>query len=634
MRAVRPSIEIFAVVLSVALGLPLVRVLITLLYGVRESRGTLAAMSIAAVVFSAPMIAVVMARVVGSRNATAGTLVGLAIAAAGVQVAHPITWWLAGFGVACALGSWTLLWHGSRVRISKIGSSFVFGFLLGLAVDTSVHASFRTWDAAWQSTPMAVIVTVILALAAIATVPALLRSLPHEAEEGAAASGDEMSVAVLGPFLVLQVLFLHNVAFAGAAAEASIAVGAAAVLAGLAVAMAMTAWGPTCATRTVRVAAGVTIVALAWILPGARGWLVLPALIIGGGLAGWLLSIAPSHSGDVMGNGSGRGGMWRKGAAATIGSLTFVTLVFAFQIHASQPLPVSNRVLPVIAAVMLGVAASVRMPALQPATTGSGRVVFVAVGLASTVPLFLAATTPSPAPMRALDHSMRIMSWNVHSAVDAKGQLVPDSVAATIAAQHPDVVVLQEVSRGWPIGGSLDLAAWLSERLDMPFVWGPAADSQFGNLVLSRAPILESDVWALPFGSGPQRRSLVRVVIDAGGSTVTVAATHLETGPGTDTRAEQIEMVLRAVADDQPTVIAGDMNMQPADDDVSLFLDAGFLSAQDEAGNNAASTARVPSFLGDRPDWVFGSPDLTFSDFTIVQSDLSDHRPLEVTVVW
>lgn len=39
-------------------------------------------------------------------------------------------------------------------------------------------------------------------------------------------------------------------------------------------------------------------------------------------------------------------------------------------------------------------------------------------------------------------------------------------------------------------------------------------------------------------------------------------------------------------------------------------------------------------FPGDRPDWIFGSPGLTFSNFAIVASDASDHRPLVVTVSW
>ncbi|MDQ3209688.1 MAG: endonuclease/exonuclease/phosphatase family protein [Actinomycetota bacterium] len=637
-RAFRSSVAIVAVALSVALGLPLVRVLIAVLYGVRESRGTPAALAIAVAVFSAPMLWVVVRRALGSRAATATALVGLAGAAAGVQIVHPIAWWLAGLGVACALGSWTLLLHAARAGTASGGSTFAVAFMLGLALDASVHAAFRTWDASWQSTPAAVIVTLTLVAATVAAAWSCLRSPePDDVEE---ASRHVMPVAALGPFLVLQTLFLHNVAFAGAASGSSAAVGAGAVLAGTAAAMAITLWGSRMNASTARAAAVVTIVALTSVLPAANRWVVLPALIVAGGLSGWLLSIALGQGGDDPRAGAhhddaaSHRGAWRTSVAVTVGTMTFLALVFLFQIHASQPLPISNRFLPPAAALMLGVAAFARLPAPRPATTWPRPLILAPVVFAVAIPLFLTVTTPDPPPPSALDGSLRIVSWNVHSAVDGQGQVVPDSFAAAIAAQRADVVVLQEVSRGWPIGGSLDLAAWLSARLEMPFVWAPAADAGFGNVILSRSPILESEVMPLPFGSGPQRRSLLRVVLDAGGSTIVVVATHLETGAGSDTREQQIATLLGAVARDERVVIAGDMNMQPADDDVARFLDAGFSSAQDEAGNGTASTARAPNFPGDRPDWIFGSPDLTFSGFTIVNSDLSDHRPLVVTVRW
>lgn len=616
--------------LSVALGLPLIRVLVALLYGMREANGTLVAMSAAAAVFSAPLIAVAMRRAVGSHAAIAFAIVGLAAAAIGVQVVHPIAWWLAGSGVGCALGAWTLLLHASRASATLGRSSFAIGFMLGLAIDTAVHASFRTWDAAWQSTATATIVTLALTLASLATTPMLLRTVGRDVAEGTFA--EALSLAALGPFLALQVLFLHNVAFVGATAGTTTAMGAATVLAGCAVAIVAIAHGARWSSLPGRSAATGALVAIVWALPDAPGIAAVIGVIVAAALSGALFTIAIEGRGVPLHEGA-----LRTGLAATMGTLTFASVVFLYQIHASQPLPFSNRFVPALAAALIGVAttgATPAGPAARAESTRNGRLVTVAVALLVAVPLFLVATRGSQAPAPGLGRSMRVVSWNVHSAVDAQGQVVPDEIARTIAAQRPDVVVLQEVSRGWPVGGSLDLAAWLSARLGMPFVWGPAADGQFGNVVMSRAPILESAVMALPFGSGPQHRSSVSVVIDAGDATVTVIGTHLETGPGTDTRARQIEVVLGAAPGDARTIVAGDMNMQPADEDTSLFFDAGFRSAQDEAGRGASSTARDPMFPGDRPDWILGSPDLTFSNFAIVASNASDHRLLVVTVSW
>ena len=79
-------------------------------------------------------------------------------------------------------------------------------------------------------------------------------------------------------------------------------------------------------------------------------------------------------------------------------------------------------------------------------------------------------------------------------------------------------------------------------------------------------------------------------------------------------------------------MIAGDLNTQPNETNVTLFEDAGFRSAQDVAGDPNAPTARDPQFPGDRVDWIWGAADVSFSAFSTATSDVSDHLPLVVTV--
>src|SRR5690606_22035388 len=67
-----------------------------------------------------------------------------------------------------------------------------------------------------------------------------------------------------------------------------------------------------------------------------------------------------------------------------------------------------------------------------------------------------------------------------------------DALARTIEEVHPDVVVLQEVSRGWLVSSGVDELRWVSHRLGMPYVFGTNADDGIcGNAILTRAPILE-----------------------------------------------------------------------------------------------------------------------------------------------
>jgi endonuclease/exonuclease/phosphatase family metal-dependent hydrolase len=122
--------------------------------------------------------------------------------------------------------------------------------------------------------------------------------------------------------------------------------------------------------------------------------------------------------------------------------------------------------------------------------------------------------------------------------------------------------------------------------------------------------------------------------VDTGGSTPTqVIDVHLQNGDVPATREDQIAAVLAAWPHDPGTVIAGDLNMQPTEDNVRLFTDAGFASAQDDPaiGDPDASTARDPTFPGDRVDWIWITPAVTFTGFAIVDSEASDHLPLVVT---
>lgn len=308
----------------------------------------------------------------------------------------------------------------------------------------------------------------------------------------------------------------------------------------------------------------------------------------------------------------------------------FVALAFAFQIHIDVPLPVPRAAWPIAAAVLLALAA-LRRPD-EPARAPAAILVVPLVGLLA-VPAVLVATAPPLATSPQDLAAYRLLSWNMHTAVNGDGQVDLETIAALIESEDPDVVVLQEVGRGWPIAGSMDQAEWLSLRLDMPFSWAPAADDQFGNVVLSRFPIEAVEVRELPYGEGPQHRSALRAVLQMSpDTTVTVIDAHLQNGDKPETREAQIAAVLDLWGGDLRTVIAGDLNMQPTEDNVNLFLDAGLVSAQDTAGDPSASTARDPTSPTDRVDWIWGTPDLTFEEFEIPASEASDHLPLVTDV--
>ncbi|MGK5531671.1 endonuclease/exonuclease/phosphatase family protein [Streptomyces sp. URMC 129] len=232
---------------------------------------------------------------------------------------------------------------------------------------------------------------------------------------------------------------------------------------------------------------------------------------------------------------------------------------------------------------------------------------------------------PDPLPTDTAGGVYRLLSWNVHAAVDRHGELNPEAVLDVIEESGAHVVVLQEVPRGWTGAGGLDLAAWLERHLDVETVWARAADRQTGNLVLTSLPVRESATGGLPGG-----RSWARVTVGlADGERARVVTTHLDGGGDPGERLRQLDPLLRATGDDPHTVLAGDLNARPGSREIETVREAGFRSAQDENGDPDANTAVSPPR---RVDWILGAADVSFADFRLRATTASDHLPLAVTV--
>src|SRR5262245_9163637 len=90
----------------------------------------------------------------------------------------------------------------------------------------------------------------------------------------------------------------------------------------------------------------------------------------------------------------------------------------------------------------------------------------------------------------------------------------------------PDVIGLQEVLR-FP---DFDQAALISEGLGYEIVWKKATENHgfpMGNAILSRWPILRSEVIPLPNGGTNEKRSLVFAELDAPFGKLPFFCTHL-----------------------------------------------------------------------------------------------------------
>ena len=508
-------------------------------------------------------------------------------------VAEPPTWMaiaapaLAGAGAGLAL---TRL--GTTGRLGRFPALPVVG---GLALDTLARVPTYNWDLVWTGW-WVVPAVVAAALFVLAALPDDGRGPPVRVRFWFA----------LGPFLALHLLFVQNAAAVAAQSGVAFAVAASVVLLGGALAVA----GATLGGRQVPVfVAGLVGAGALWLLPSSSGVEPIVLVLLAALCLGVLLGGA--------GAGTGSPGRLRPLVAMAGGSVVGLALVLVWALDIDSPLPFPRALLLVVGVACVAGAAFGGKPAANtPVMVG-------VAGLAAAAVLVVLFAGPMVPTTTEPDEGTRIVSLNARGAVGPGGFLRPDRILDSLAGA--DVIVLQEVARGWPIHGTLDLLSYVADGLGMEAAFAPAADPQFGNAVLTRLPMQVVDSGILP-ADGSQARSYLWVEVETASGPLQVVATHLHSRS-----TSQIEAVLGLGAP-TPLVLAGDMNVAPGDPEVALFEAAGLVDVVGATGDACRTTSAEPTRPCDRPDWVFVSGDVRFGEVAIGTATASDHLPISVRV--
>src|SRR6476659_9034330 len=179
-------------------------------------------------------------------------------------------------------------------------------------------------------------------------------------------------------------------------------------------------------------------------------------------------------------------------------------------------------------------------------------------------------TKPAPGPDQP-PMPVRLVTFNPHHGVGRDARHDLPRLAKVLAATNADVICLQEVDRHFgDRSEDVDQALLLSRALDMQLAWGPSIDEpqsgdqpsrQYGNALLSRLPILISDVHQLP-GTGEPRTAL-RTMVELDGGALWVTVTHLTTNSAEE-RAAQVAALAALHTETMETgVMVGDFNAPP-----------------------------------------------------------------------
>jgi endonuclease/exonuclease/phosphatase family metal-dependent hydrolase len=264
-----------------------------------------------------------------------------------------------------------------------------------------------------------------------------------------------------------------------------------------------------------------------------------------------------------------------------------------------------------------------------------------------------------------------IVTWNIQNGKGCDGLTDLGRIASVVKAMHPDVVCLQEIARNDPaIAGGADQVAELRGLFArFEAVFGAAlsrGSRQYGNLLLSRLPVLQVFMHLLPHpaerGIRHMQRQAIEAVVSTRSGPLRVVTTHLEYHSAAH-RAAQIER-LRAlqaevaanearppkpgpspydgVARPASLVLCGDLNLLPDDAEYRALFQPPLLDAWRYLKKN--ETHPPSTGLFDRAQWPMGGH---CRDYFAVTSDVaerldaleidaatdaSDHQPLKLVL--
>ncbi|GAA1611152.1 endonuclease/exonuclease/phosphatase family protein [Kribbella karoonensis] len=236
--------------------------------------------------------------------------------------------------------------------------------------------------------------------------------------------------------------------------------------------------------------------------------------------------------------------------------------------------------------------------------------------------------------------TVRTLTFNIHHGAGVDGKLDLERVAKAIESSGADVVGLQEVDKYFDARSNwVDQPSWLAARLKMNYVfaanldWDPAEPGkprrQYGTLVLSKYPIVDSRNTLLPLHAGSEQRGLLETLIDVDGTPLRFADTHLTTINDGE-RLEQVNAVIGLLKDaPEATLLVGDLNAVPTSTEVKT-LTAQWTDTWREKGFGLGLTNPVP-LPTKRIDYQLHNPQLVATAVSVPLQFASDHYPVAAT---
>jgi endonuclease/exonuclease/phosphatase family metal-dependent hydrolase len=265
-----------------------------------------------------------------------------------------------------------------------------------------------------------------------------------------------------------------------------------------------------------------------------------------------------------------------------------------------------------------------------------------------------------------------ILTWNIQNGKGCDGATDLRRIFEVIDRMGgADVICLQEIARNdQAFDGGADQVAGLAHLFNgFETVFGPAlsrGERQYGNLVLSRLPLLQAFNHLLPHPSEPgikhMQRQAIEVVVQTRSGPLRVMTTHLEyySAAHRAAQVERLRAIQREVAENElrparpaaspydavprpaALVLCGDFNLAPDDPQYAALFSEPLRDAWRQFRKGEPDPPSTGLF--DRAQWPMGGH---CRDYFAVTADLagrimaldmdaatdaSDHQPLRLVL--
>jgi len=193
---------------------------------------------------------------------------------------------------------------------------------------------------------------------------------------------------------------------------------------------------------------------------------------------------------------------------------------------------------------------------------------------------------------------LKILTYNIYHGATMNNDFNLSKIAYVINSTKPDLVALQEVDLKTNRAKKMDLITELAKQTGLIPLFGRAMyydDGEYGEGILSKYSFIKTHRHLLPNTDNHEPRAALEILIELpGGDIIRFIGTHLDHTEDDTNRKNQVKEINRIfIADDYPTILAGDLNAVP---------ESKVLSNMKSLWEDACNDDNAKTFPANKPD--------------------------------